>query len=137
MKIIIFIFCVLSGLYFWFSNTYASWCQYDDNASISEFLNDCKPKKVVGWNEQYNMEIERWFKDIINDWAKNLALILWVWAVGSLVYAWLLLQFNGWEDQNTEKAKNIIKWTLIGFGWMISISAFIYIIINVMFGLWW
>lgn len=115
-------------------DTLNSWCTYKEWVSLSSFLNWCKPKTVVWW---WTMTIEGWFKDKINDWIQNIALVLWVWAVWALVYAAILLQLSGWEDEQIKKAKNIVKWTLIWFLLLISASWIIYVVINVMFGLWW
>lgn len=112
---------------------WSSWCRYSEWASLSSFLNWCKPNTVVWWSD---MKVERWFKDKINKWIKNISLVLWVLAVWALVYAWLIMQFSGWEDEKIKKGKNIIKWTLIWFILLISASGIVYIVINVMFGLW-
>lgn len=110
------------------------WCNYSEWAWLSDFLNNCKPKSVV-WNS--DMTIEGGFKEILNRWIGNIALILWVMAVGALVYAALLFQFANGEDEKIKKAKDIVKWTIIGFILLISASGIIYIVINVMFWLWW
>lgn len=109
------------------------WCRYSEWASLSSFLNWCKPSTVV-WSS--DMKVEWWFKGKINNWIKNISLVLWVLAVWALVYAWLIMQFSGWEDEKIKKWKNIIKWTLIWFLLLISASWIVYIVINVMFGLW-
>jgi hypothetical protein len=54
-------------------------------------------------------------------------------AVGALVYAAILFQFANGEDEKIKKAKDIVKWTIIGFILLISASGIIYIVINVMF----
>jgi hypothetical protein len=115
-------------------SNYSWWCTYREWASLSSFLNWCKPKTVVWW---WTMTIEWWFKDKINDWIQYIALILWVWAVWALVYAAILLQLSGGEDEQIKKAKNIVKWTIIWFLLLVSASWIIYIVINVMIGLWW
>lgn len=114
--------------------TWTTGCTYDENGDLSSFLNGCKPKTVVWW---WNMQIEGWFKDKINNWIANIALVLWIWAVWALVYAALLLQFANGEDEKIKKSKDIIKWTMIGFILLISASGVIYVVINVMFWLWW
>lgn len=108
-------------------------CNYSEWAWLSEFLNDCKPRNVVGNSD---MSIDAWFKSILNKWIGNIALILWVMAVGALVYAAILFQFANGEDEKIKKAKDIVKWTIIGFILLISASGIIYIVINVMFWLW-
>lgn len=112
----------------------SSSCKYSEwNGSLSDFLNGCKPSTVVGASD---MKVEGWFKTTINKWVKNISLVLWVLAVWSLVYAWLLMQLSAWEDEKIKKAKNLIKWTLIWFLLLISASGIIYLVVNVFFGLW-
>jgi len=114
-------------------STYWWWCNYSEWTTLTGFLKSCKPKTVVWAN---NMSVGGWFKAKINNWIKNISLVLWVLAVWSLVYAWLLMQFSAWEDEMIKKSKNIIKWTIIWFILLISASGIVYVVINVMFWLW-
>lgn len=109
-------------------------CIYSESWSISQFLQGCRPDGVVSW---WNMSLENGLRNTINRWITNFSLFLWFIAVWALVYAGLLLQFSGWEDEKISKAKNILKWAIIGFILLISASGIVYVIINVMFGLWW
>lgn len=111
----------------------SSSCKYSEWSDLSSFLNGCKPSTVVGASD---MKVEGWFKAKINKWVKNISLVLWVLAVWSLVYAWLLMQLSAWEDEKIKKAKNLIKRTLIWFLLLISASGIIYLVVNVFFGLW-
>ncbi len=133
----ILLFFILTFTLFIGNNVFAE-CKYDDKntTSISSFLNDCKPTSVVwGTWSTANMKIENWFKKKINTWVKNISLILWFLAVGSLVYAGLIMQLSAGEDEKIKKAKNIIKWTLLWFLLLISASGIIYLVINVFFWL--
>ncbi len=111
-----------------------SWCKYNDWDSVSKLLDWCKPKKVVSSTD---MKLETWFKKKVNWFITNLMVVLWIVAVWAIVYAWWLMQFSAWEDEQINKAKNIIKWTIIWFLLLISASWIVYIVINVMFWLWW
>lgn len=111
----------------------SSGCKYSEWSDLSSFLDGCKPSTVV-WAS--DMKVEGWFKEKINQWIKNISLILWVLAVWSLVYAWLLMQLSAWEDEKIKKGKNLIKWTLIWFLLLISASGIIYLVVNVFFWLW-
>ena len=108
-------------------------CSYDEWASLSSFLNGCKPSSVVGASD---MKVEKWFKEKVKIWITNLSVFLWVMAVGSLVYAAFLMQISGWEDEQIKKGKNIIKHTILGFLGLITASGIIYLVVNVMFWLW-
>lgn len=131
MKKITIFFALIFSFFIW--NSVFAWCTYSEWASLSSFLNDCKPKTVV-WAS--NMEVGDGFKIKLNTWIKNISLVLWVLAVWSLVYAWFLMQFSAWEDELIKKSKNIIKWTIIWFILLISASWIVYVVINVMFWLW-
>jgi hypothetical protein len=109
-------------------------CSYSEWVSLSSFLNGCKPKSLVWWSD---MKVELWFKKKVNNWIKNISLVLWIIAIWALVYSWLLMQFSGWEDEKIKKWKNIFKWTIIWFFLLISSSWIIYVVINVIFGLRW
>jgi len=52
-----------------------------------------------------------------------------------LVYAGMLFQFSAGEDEQINKAKNVVKMTLIGFVLLISASSIVYIVINVFYSL--
>lgn len=145
MKKIILVFVLIISFFIW-NNIFAE-CEYTEWKSLSSFLDDCAPQKVVltkknkydEWNMIIydNLKIEEWFKDIINSWIKNISLILWILAVWALVYAGLLMQLSIWEEEKIKKAKDIIKWTILWFLALITASWIIYIVINFMFGLWW
>lgn len=132
----IFLLLLLIFSFFLSNDVFGGLCKYDDTttSSISSFLNDCKPESVV-WRNTTDMKIESWFKTKINAWVKNISLILWFLAVGSLVYAGLIMQLSAGEDEKIKKAKNIIKWTLLWFLLLISASGIIYLVINVFFWL--
>lgn len=105
-----------------------------DNVNAWDLLNQYKPKKVV-WSSSWDMDLDGGFKDKVNSYLRTISTILWVVAVWALVYAGMLMQFSGWEDEKVSKAKKIIKWAIIWFILLISASAIVYIIINVMFAL--
>jgi hypothetical protein len=133
-KKILFCFLCLCS-FFSFSQIYEvnAECKYNESGELSDFLDDCKPDSVV-WTP--NMKVEDGFKEILEKWVVNISLVLWIFAVGSLVYGWFLLQLSAGEDEKIKKAKNIIKWTLIWFVLMISASGIIYLVIQVFFWLW-
>lgn len=131
--ILFFVFClsILS-----INNIFAS-CTYNDWDWPSRILKNCKPDNVV-WDKGEKFDIwweNSWFKKRINTLVTNISLVLWVLAVWSLVYAWFLFQFSAWEDEKIKKAKDIFKWTIIWFLWLISASWIIYIVINLIYSL--
>lgn len=135
MKTIIKIFLLISLFFSWFSAYAINNCKYDEaNTDLSTFLDNCKPVKLA-WTWSY--EVESGFKWLVNWWIANISLLLWIIAVWMLVYAWLLMQLSAWEDEKIKKAKDIIKWTIIWFLWLISASSIIYIVVNLVFNLAW
>lgn len=118
------------------SNSSTSWwCTYniDGDVNLWSFLTACKPKKVAWWSGEFS--VSGWFKTTINNWIKNISLLLWIVAVWALVYAWMLFQFSAWEDDKIKKAKDIFKWTTIWFLLLISASWMIYVVINLVYWL--
>lgn len=137
-KIFLKIFLILSIIFWLFvfnsQEIYSAWCEYTNWTTIWDFLGKCKPESVA-WKPNDTYEVEKWFKDLVNNWIKNISAVLWIIAVWSLVYSWLLLQFSFWHDEQIKKAKNIFKWTLIWFLCLISASWIIYIVVNLIYGL--
>lgn len=117
----------------WSASSGYSPCRYNEWASLWAFLNGCKPKTVVGGSD---MRVEWGFKSKINKWIANLSVFLWVMAVGSIVYAAFLMQISGGADEQIKKGKNIVKYTIMWFLWLIMASWIVYLVINVMFWLW-
>lgn len=130
---ITFFLFLFFNLSFWYYQIGFASCEYKDWDSIDTLLNNCKPSKVV-WKWDY--EVEEWLKTKFNNIIENISLLIWIIAVWALVYAWFLMQISAWEDEQIKKAKDIIKWTIIGFLLLISAWGIIYIIINFMYEVW-
>lgn len=119
-------------------NTFAS-CKIPDKEfelwweSVSELLDQCRPGDLVWTSWKYTVEDE--FKKQISKWVQNISSILWILAIWALVYAALLMTISAWEDEKIKKAKDIIKWTIIWFVWLISAWSIIYIVINAIYWL--
>lgn len=114
----------------WEKPQYETDCTYEDGGELSDFLTKCKPKQVA-WYGDYKLD---WgFKTQVNTWIKNISLTLWFLAVGVLVYAGMLFQFAAGEDEKINKAKNLIKYTLLGFLLLISAGSIIFVIINIVY----
>ena len=107
---------------------------YSTWASIWEFLWNCKSENLA-WNKDAKFSLDGWAKTQVNTWVTNVSLILWFIAVAMLVYAGMLFQFSAGEDEQINKAKNVVKMTLIGFVLLISASSIVYIVINVFYSL--
>ncbi len=76
---------------------------------------------------------ESWFKKQIVGWVKNIAWFLWLIAVSALVYAGFMMAISTWEEDKIKKAKDIVKWTLLWFLWVVTAGSIISIIVNFMY----
>lgn len=121
---------------FSFSDTIFANCSIEwDDFSISWFLNDCKPSRVVWWWDNYTIDRKSWFWSLIQRWITNISFLLWVLAVGSMVYSALLMQLSWGEDEKITKAKSIFKWTVIWFLLLISVNAILYLVVTLSYEL--
>ena len=95
---------------------------------------DAKSKLVKAWNVKIWWE-EPWFKDVIQWWVQTLGSVLAILAVGAIVYGSLLLVLSGWEEEKLKKWKDVVKWSIVWFLWVIFAGVLITIVVNVMFSL--
>ena len=126
----ILIFILLSIFIVESSTTFAS-CTYDWDIwwSLDSCLND---SNLVNW---FDTEIDWWFLIQIKDWTNNISLYLWILAVWSIVFWSLMLTLSTWEEDKVKKAKDIIKWGIIWFIWLISITAIVNLIVKIMYSI--
>lgn len=105
----------------------------DFNWSVWSALDTClSDSNLVDWS---NWTIEVWLKNLINNWVKNIWSVLWLLAVWFIVYWSLLLTLSAWEDEKIKKAKDVIKWSIIGFLWVIFASSIVLLVVNVMYSI--
>jgi hypothetical protein len=45
------------------------------------------------------------------------------------------MTLSAWEDEKIKKAKDVIKWWIIGFIWVISASWIILFVVNLMYSI--
>lgn len=132
-KILIILFLIITFLLpIW---VYSAWCNIwaDDITNIWDSLDAClSDSKLVSWEDG---SIETWLSAKINSWVKNIWIVLWLLAVWSIVYGSLLMTLSTWEDEKIKKAKDVIKWWIIGFIWLISVSGIILLVVNIMYSI--
>lgn len=134
MKKILSIFIMLSISFFTIWWVWAA-CEFNENSEIKGALNGCISTTTVvhtWWDVDVASD---WFKSIINNWTKQIVLILGVLAVGSIVYWALLMTVSAGEDEKIKKAKDIVKWGCIWFVWMITASGIITLVVQIMYSL--
>lgn len=125
---------LLLVLLFSFNWAFISYWDYDESSDVSTNLNNFAPDTLV-WTNVDKYTVETWFKTQISTIVKNISIALSLIAVWALVFAGLKMTLSQWKDEDLKKAKDIIKWTLIWYLWMISAWAIIAIVINFIYWL--
>lgn len=101
---------------------------------LSGLLSDCiGDTSVVAVNGDGNIDRTWVFKEKINNWTNNIALFLALLSVGSIVYGWLMMTLSVWEDEKIKKAKDIVKWSLIWFLWVVLATTIVTLVINLIY----
>ncbi len=134
MKKIILVFVLIVWLFLPLYNL-SAWCNVwvDDVNNVWSALDTClSDSDLVNWEQA---RIETWVKDLISSWVANIASVLWILAVWSIVYGSLLLTLSSGDDEKVKKAKDVIKWWIIWFVWLISASTIILLVVNIMYSL--
>ena len=108
-------------------------CEYKEWQDVWTNLDTCLTDSQLVSGKK--TEVETWFKETINKWTQAVGLFLWVLAVWSIVYGSLLLVLSTWEDEKIKKAKDVIKWWIIGFLCVISASSIILLVVSVMYSI--
>lgn len=85
----------------------------------------------TGWD----MKIESGLKVKVTRWTNNIATLLWLLAIGWIVYGWFLMTLSAWEDEKIKKWKEVVKWSLIGFLALVSASSLVRIVVEFIFSL--
>jgi len=131
--LILIIFWVFS--FFSFLDFSNSACEY--NWTIEWSLDNCLSDSTLVWAgvEKSNAEIWKWFDKTIQNWTKNISLFLWIFAVLGIVYGSFMLTTSAWEDEKINKAKDTIKWSIIGFIWLITASFLINLLVKVIYSI--
>ena len=124
-KKILFVLLFTLSISFFINYSYAG-C-----TTLSGCLNETN--LVTSWN----LNIGDWgFKSKIIKWVEKIAWFLGLISVSALVYAAFMMTISGWEEEKINKAKDIIKWTILWFLWIVLAGSLITIIVKFMYGLW-
>ena len=132
-KIIILSILILS--LFVFQNIVTASCTYTGKSDVTIDLDAClKESSLV---KSWNLNIETWvLKWKIIYWVKKIAWFLGLVAVWALVYAGFMMAISGWEEEKVKKAKDIVKWTILWFLWIVVASSLIAVVVNFMYSFW-
>jgi len=135
MKKILILFILLFSILTFVSPEVFSACTYKDWDDVWSGLDTClKNSDLVNW-KSVKLEAWGWFWLQIQQWTKNIALYLWVFAVWSVVIGSLMLTLSAWEEEKIKKAKDVVKWGLIWFIWIVSASAIISLVVRIMYSI--
>jgi len=135
-KILITLLLVFSMFISTSIDTYWSNCEYDVdswNVSIWEALDKClADAKLVSWE---NVAVEWGFWTQIWLWTNNIALYLWIFAVWSIVFWAFMLTISWGEEEKIKKSKDIVKWGILWFLWVVTASAIINLIVKIIYSI--
>jgi hypothetical protein len=134
-KCITFIMAVLlmiSMLCFW--ETVFANCEYNWG-SIAWELDSClSGADLVNPGDGL---IEGWIKNKIVYWTTQLVGLFSLLAVGAIVYGGLMMTLSWGEDEKIKKWKDIVKWAMLWFLWLIVAGWIIRVVIELMFSVAW
>jgi len=123
---------LLSLLYI--QNTFG--CSFDAS-NISDSLDNCFSEWTQVVSPSWDLEVSRggWFNNFILGWVESISGILALATVGVIAYGSFMFTISTWEDDKITKAKDIIKWGIIGFIGILTANALIELIINILYGI--
>ncbi|MDD3793184.1 MAG: hypothetical protein PHI37_00015 [Candidatus Gracilibacteria bacterium] len=107
-------------------------CDYSEGQSIGTNLDNClSDSKLVGTDAK----IGGGFDNTIKKWTINISLFLGIASVLGIVYGAFSMTISAGEDEKVNKAKDIIKWSIIGFLLIISASFIINLLVRLFYSL--
>jgi len=107
-------------------------CVYDGAGDVGSALDNCiwKNTQLVTASDY---KVGGWFKSLIQKWTTTIAGVLGLFAVGAIVYGALLMTLSAWKDDMIKKWKDIVKWAIIWFIWVIAAGGLISVVVNFIF----
>jgi len=107
-------------------------CGY--NWNIASSLDGCLSDSNLV-NASGDTLIEWNVKNKIVDWTAAIAWLLWLIAVGAIVYGAFLMTLSLWDDERIKKWKDIVKWSILWFLWVVVAGALVRIVVELVFSL--
>lgn len=136
-KILLTIILVFSFIWNFFevSAVNSNNCQFND-WDISSSFEDCFSSTPLVKSGDKWLSIRDWdlWDWLIELWTR-ISTYLWILAVISLVYAWFKFATSVWDDQEINKAKAIVKWTIFGLLWLVFASTIILVLIKLFYSI--
>ncbi len=135
-KIFIYFVIIIAGFYFFTQETTFANCSYNSWATVDANVDNCFNNGQSTAVKTNDAKIELGFKSMINNWVQNIALILGLLSVGSLIYWALSMTLSTWDDEKIKKSKDIVKWSIVWFIAILSASTIVSLVINFMYRIW-
>ena len=105
-----------------------------DNLNACNTLDWCLGgSTLVDWSG--DLSIELWFKNQLLEWITKIAWFLWLMAVWAIVFWSFMMVISAWEEEKIKKAKDMIKWSILWFLWIVLSASLIAIVVNFMYSL--
>ena len=92
-----------------------------DWSEISDQLKNCLSESnvVQPTNDLLVGTGDDWLDESLTVWVWSISTLLYLAAILAIVYGSLMMVLSTWEEEKIKKAKDIIKWWIIGFVWVL------------------
>lgn len=132
MRRIIFLFIIFFTLFFNFDLSYSDCVPPEWDFDVWFQIDDC-----LTWSKLVSADATIWwgFANTIKKWVSAISIFLWLFSVLGIVYWAFMLTISAWEDEKISKSKWIIKWSIIGFIWIITASFVINLLIKLFYSI--
>ena len=112
-------------------------CSYDWWWDVAWAIENC----IWNW-ETYlvptggNLSVEEGFKQKIIYWNQKIATFLALWAIFSIVFGSLKMVLSAGEEEKIKKAKDIIKWWMVGLLAVVSAGFIVSLVVKLVYSVW-
>jgi len=83
----------------------------------------------------WNTIIEDWFKTKVLSWIVKIAWFLGLMAIWAIVWWGFMMTISTWEEEKIKKSKDMVKWAILWFLWIVLASSLIALVVNFMYSL--
>lgn len=135
-KILTYFVTFISSMMLFLIQDVSADCKYADSDDLIKNVWECFSQGQSSVVKVDDASIEVWFKSMITNWIDNIALILWLMAIWSLIYGAFSMVVSTGDDEKIKKSKDIVKWSLIWFIWILSATTIVTLVINFMYQIW-
>ncbi len=134
MKKLVLVVLLFVSLFWFVDFVSATWCDFNTWWNIQSSLKWCLSDTALV-NPNGDVKLESWVINKVNNITKIIATILSLWAILWIIYGSFLMVVSAWEDEKIKKAKDVIKWSILWFLWVVLASSLIALTINLIYSL--